>query len=306
MLARGNVRPFSSSAHRWLMARPEPSARDHRHDVLAAGGRRRDRAGAPRAAAARRRPPLRGVPGVGRAPARARGRQAAASASRSATSRARGPRRRGRAAGRALAHPLLLRAFGAVLSGPRPQLVLEQIEGPRLSTLIRRYGLALEQVLPLGLDVARLLRYLHAERVLHLDVKPSNIIMDGRPAADRPERGQAHRRSGHALGAGRDGSVHGAGAVRRRPVRPARAGRRRLGARRHAVRGAGGRATVRARRRALPAAAPPPAPLAAQGAAARWPRSCSAASRRSRRSVPPWPRSSRRCRRSSTSSRRRA
>jgi serine/threonine protein kinase len=80
-----------------------------------------------------------------------------------------------------LSHPLLLRSFGAVLSGPRPQLVLEQIEGPRLSTLIRRYGLALEQVLPLGLDVARLLRYLHAERVLHLDVKPSNIIMDGRP-----------------------------------------------------------------------------------------------------------------------------
>jgi eukaryotic-like serine/threonine-protein kinase len=80
-----------------------------------------------------------------------------------------------------LAHPLLLRSFGAVHDGPRPQLVLEHIEGPRLSTLIRRYGLALEQLLPLGLDVARLLRYLAAERVVHLDVKPSNIIMDGRP-----------------------------------------------------------------------------------------------------------------------------
>src|SRR5687767_3017805 len=80
-----------------------------------------------------------------------------------------------------LAHPLLLRSFGAEPTGTRPHLVLEQIEGPRLSTLIRRYGLALEQLLPLGLDVARLLRYLHAERVVHLDVKPSNIIMDGRP-----------------------------------------------------------------------------------------------------------------------------
>jgi eukaryotic-like serine/threonine-protein kinase len=80
-----------------------------------------------------------------------------------------------------LAHPLLLRSFETVADGPRPHLVLEQIEGPRLSTLIRRHGLALEQLLPLGLDVARLLRYLAAEQVVHLDVKPSNIIMAGRP-----------------------------------------------------------------------------------------------------------------------------
>jgi eukaryotic-like serine/threonine-protein kinase len=82
---------------------------------------------------------------------------------------------------RELAHPLLLRSFGTVTDGPRPHLVLEQIEGPRLSTLIRRSGLALEQLLPLGLDVARLLRYLGNERIVHLDVKPSNIIMAGRP-----------------------------------------------------------------------------------------------------------------------------
>jgi serine/threonine protein kinase len=81
----------------------------------------------------------------------------------------------------ALAHPLLLRSFGAVLDGPRPHLVLEHIEGPRLSTLIRRYGLSIEQLLPLGLEVVRLLRYLDVKGVVHLDVKPSNIIMDGRP-----------------------------------------------------------------------------------------------------------------------------
>jgi eukaryotic-like serine/threonine-protein kinase len=80
-----------------------------------------------------------------------------------------------------LAHPLLMRSFGAVLDGPRPHVVLEHIEGPRLSTLIRRHGVAIEQLLPLGLDLARLLRYLAAERVLHLDIKPRNIIMAGRP-----------------------------------------------------------------------------------------------------------------------------
>ncbi len=80
-----------------------------------------------------------------------------------------------------LAHPLLMRSFGAILDGPRPHVVLEHIEGPRLSTLIRQHGLAIEQLLPLGLDLIRLLRYFEAEQVLHLDVKPRNIIMAGRP-----------------------------------------------------------------------------------------------------------------------------
>jgi serine/threonine protein kinase len=80
-----------------------------------------------------------------------------------------------------LAHPLLMRSFGAELRGPRPHVVLEHIEGPRLSTLIRRHGVAIEQLLPLGLDLVRLLRYLAAEQVLHLDIKPRNIIMAGRP-----------------------------------------------------------------------------------------------------------------------------
>jgi eukaryotic-like serine/threonine-protein kinase len=80
-----------------------------------------------------------------------------------------------------LAHPLLIRSFGALPDGPRPHVVLEHVEGPRLSTLIRRHGIALEQLLPVGLELVRLLRYLEAERVLHLDVKPRNIIMAGRP-----------------------------------------------------------------------------------------------------------------------------
>jgi hypothetical protein len=37
-----------------------------------------------------------------------------------------------------LAHRMLVRAFDAALDGERPHLVLELVEGPRLSTLIRR------------------------------------------------------------------------------------------------------------------------------------------------------------------------
>jgi eukaryotic-like serine/threonine-protein kinase len=80
-----------------------------------------------------------------------------------------------------LAHPMLLRGFGAVLDGPRPHLVLELIEGPRLSTLIRRHGIDLEQLLPLALNLTSVLHYLGREDVVHLDVKPRNIIMGAEP-----------------------------------------------------------------------------------------------------------------------------
>jgi serine/threonine protein kinase len=82
---------------------------------------------------------------------------------------------------RRLAHPMLLRSFGEVLDGDRPHLVLEFIEGPRLSTLIRRYEVSLEQLLPLGLNLCAVLHYMAHEGVLHLDVKPRNIIMGAEP-----------------------------------------------------------------------------------------------------------------------------
>jgi eukaryotic-like serine/threonine-protein kinase len=80
-----------------------------------------------------------------------------------------------------LAHPMLVRSFGTELDGERPHLVLELVEGPRLSTLIRRYGLILEQALPLALNLCSVLHYLASERVVHLDVKPRNVIMAGSP-----------------------------------------------------------------------------------------------------------------------------
>jgi eukaryotic-like serine/threonine-protein kinase len=80
-----------------------------------------------------------------------------------------------------LAHPLLVRSFGSDPDGARPHLVLEFVEGPRLSTLIRRFGLILEQAVPLALNLCSVLHYLAEEGVVHLDVKPRNIIMAGSP-----------------------------------------------------------------------------------------------------------------------------
>ena len=82
----------------------------------------------------------------------------------------------------ALQHPVLPRCFDAPIDGPRPHLALEFLEGPRLSTLIRKQGsLAVEQTLPLALQLCSALHYMAREGWVHLDVKPKNVVM-GAPA----------------------------------------------------------------------------------------------------------------------------
>jgi eukaryotic-like serine/threonine-protein kinase len=77
-----------------------------------------------------------------------------------------------------LAHPVLLRGFAAVVDGPHPHLLVEHLEGPTLRRLIRRAGpLPAQQALPLALHVASALHYLAEEEMVHLDVKPENIVM---------------------------------------------------------------------------------------------------------------------------------
>jgi serine/threonine protein kinase len=81
-----------------------------------------------------------------------------------------------------LDHPVIVRGFDAVLDGPRPQIVLEHLEGPRLSTLVRRYGpLPIEQLVPLALQLSAAVHYLREAAVVHLDLKPSNTIMAAPP-----------------------------------------------------------------------------------------------------------------------------
>ena len=80
-----------------------------------------------------------------------------------------------------LGHPAIVRSFGAVLEGARPHLVLEHLDGPHLSSLLRTYDVALDQTLSLGVQLCSAVHYLGAQEVVHLDVKPRNIIMAGPP-----------------------------------------------------------------------------------------------------------------------------
>jgi eukaryotic-like serine/threonine-protein kinase len=79
-------------------------------------------------------------------------------------------------------HPVIVRRLRSMVDGDRPHLVLEHIDGPRLSTLLRRHGpLVPQQYLSLAIEVAAALHYLRDRGYVHLDVKPSNIVM-GAPA----------------------------------------------------------------------------------------------------------------------------
>jgi serine/threonine protein kinase len=81
-----------------------------------------------------------------------------------------------------LAHPVVVRGYGAVTEDRFPHLLMEHLEGPTLRELLDGHGpLSLEQLLPLALHVASALHYLAAEGVVHLDVKPANVVMGAPP-----------------------------------------------------------------------------------------------------------------------------
>jgi eukaryotic-like serine/threonine-protein kinase len=82
----------------------------------------------------------------------------------------------------ALQHPVLPRCFGMAIDGERPHVVLEFLEGPRLSTLIRKQGfLAIEQAMPLAVQLCSALHFMSHEGWVHLDVKPKNVVMGAPP-----------------------------------------------------------------------------------------------------------------------------
>jgi serine/threonine protein kinase len=78
-----------------------------------------------------------------------------------------------------LSHPHIVRAY-ELLARPRRALVLETLPGETLSYALRTRGpLAARDVTQLALQLCSAIGYLHGRGVLHLDLKPSNVVCHG-------------------------------------------------------------------------------------------------------------------------------
>lgn len=82
----------------------------------------------------------------------------------------------------ALDHPGFPRLLDQDLDADPAWIVMTQVDGPHLSDLVSDYGpIEVEQAVPLARDVADALAHLHERGRVHLDVKPSNVVMGERP-----------------------------------------------------------------------------------------------------------------------------
>jgi eukaryotic-like serine/threonine-protein kinase len=77
-----------------------------------------------------------------------------------------------------LTHPHIVRAY-EVSDEPMPMVVMETLAGETLGHMIDREAeLSVPELAQLGIHLCSAIRYLHLHGVLHLDLKPSNVIAE--------------------------------------------------------------------------------------------------------------------------------
>lgn len=78
----------------------------------------------------------------------------------------------------ALEHPNLVPVYDIGLEGGRLFIVMRLVRGPNLADLVGEQGaVAAERAARLLADVARALTFMHAQSVIHRDVKPQNVFV---------------------------------------------------------------------------------------------------------------------------------
>lgn len=94
--------------------------------------------------------------------------------------------------GASLSHPNIVVVYEAGAFGDVPYLAMEWVDGRPLEALIDDASFTLPQRIEILDAIADALAYAHAHGVIHRDVKPNNVMVDGRGRARLVEIGRAH------------------------------------------------------------------------------------------------------------------
>jgi tRNA A-37 threonylcarbamoyl transferase component Bud32 len=107
-----------------------------------------------------------------------------------------------------LSHPHIVGVIDAGEDEGRPYIVFEYVEGETLKERIRRMGrLPVDEALAYAIEIARALGCAHSHHIVHRDVKPQNVLIDGEGSAKVTDFGIARTLDQEGLTA--DGRVLG-------------------------------------------------------------------------------------------------
>ncbi|OLR90538.1 hypothetical protein BJP25_28320 [Actinokineospora bangkokensis] len=108
--------------------------------------------------------------------------------------------REARAAARLSGHPNVVNVYGAGVAGDgRPYIVMELCTGGSLADLVERQGaVGYARVVEVGAQLAGALAHAHASGILHRDIKPGNILVNGFGAVKLADFGLAAITDAHS------------------------------------------------------------------------------------------------------------
>ena len=109
-----------------------------------------------------------------------------------------------------LGHPNIVTVFDFETDGAYAYLVMEYVDGLNLAELLARVEggrLTPEECAHVLTSVARALDFAHENRVLHLDIKPTNIMVDRQGTVKLADFGMATLASAAGYGGARGGTV---------------------------------------------------------------------------------------------------